>query len=134
MATPAIAYIHPGADEDRQKRNILGYAHTHHLTLEVICSAPQSCAQAVAGGVASVVIASVDPRNGLRDAVTAAGGTLVLVRERSRVPSLREFLNGAVRQGKTPHDIARLTGDTTGEVARLFERLGLRKPDDRPPK
>lgn len=131
MATPAIVYIHPGADEDKQKRLILDYAHANDLAPEVICSKPESCAQAVAGGVSDVVIAAVDPRNGLRDAISEAGGTLILIRERSRTPSLRDFLGRAASRGKTPHDIAHLIGDTTGEVAKLFERLGLRKPDDK---
>lgn len=132
MATPVIAYVNPDDVWERQIQAILGYVHEHDMTIAARCGLPGACAEAVAGGVAEVVVASVDPRNGLREAIAAAGGSLAIVRERSRVPSLREFLSLVLRRGKTSHDIAHLTGDTTGEVDELIRRLGLRNPDERP--
>lgn len=131
MGTRVIAFVNPDDVWDRQIQSILGFAEEHDLTIAARCAAPRACAEAVTGGVAELVIASVDPRNGLREAVEAAGGTLLLVRERSRNPSLRDFLGRALKRGRSPHDIAHLTGDTTGEVADLIKRLGLRRPDDR---
>jgi hypothetical protein len=128
MTTPVIAYVNPGDAWERQINAILGYAAEHELAIAARCSAPDACALAVAAGVAAVVVASVDPRNGLREAIDAAGGTLRLVRERSRTPSLRDFLAKALGRGKSPREIAHLTGYTTGEVDDMIKRLGLRKP------
>lgn len=125
-----IAYVNPDDVWERQIQAILGFTEEHDLSIAARCGLPAACAEAVTGGVAEVVVASVDPRNGLREAVEAAGGRLVLVRERSRNPSLRDFLARALGRGRTPHEIADLTGDTTGEVADLIRRLGLRKPPE----
>lgn len=131
MTRAVIAYVNPDDDRVRQVQAILDYIHANDQSIAARCSTPAACAQAISGGMAEVVVAAVDPRNGLREAVASVGGTLALVRERSRNPTLREFLSRAVGKGRTPHDIAHLIGDSTTEVARLIERLGLRRPDDR---
>jgi len=132
MSTPVIVYIHPDDQSERQQKAILGHCAEHDLEILGSVATPEAAAQAVGGGISSVVIAATDPRNGLRSQVVAAGGEVRFVRERSRIPTLRDFLSRAVKGGRTPSDIARAIGSETSEISELLKRLGLRKPTDQP--
>lgn len=125
---PAIAYIEPGGNEARQQRAVLDLATRQAFNVVTICAEPGACAAAVAAGLAEVVLAAVDPRNGLREQVAAAGGRAVFAREPRMLPTLRDLLDRALRRGRTPHDIAELLDAETDDVSGLLRRLGLRQP------
>ena|SRR5690348_10347303 len=132
MDIPIVVYIHPDeGDEYKQERAILGFCAEHHLSILCSVTSPEAAAQAVHGGISGTVVAATDPRNGLRSLVGLAGGEVRFVRERSRLPTLRDFLGRAVKAGRTPSDIARAIGSETTDISELLKRLGLRKPDDR---
>lgn len=129
MPTPVIAYVRPD-EPSPQLAALLKYIEERGFTIVATCREPRQAAEAIVGGLAEIVVASVDPRDGLRSAVAHAGGTLKLVRDRARAVSMRDLLRGALRRGRTPRDIARGLGADTTEVADLIKRMGLE--DDRP--
>jgi hypothetical protein len=131
MRTPVIMYVEPDDTAERQHRHIIEYCEDRDLNVTSICESPAAAAEAVRGGIAQVVVAARDPRNGLRHAVTIAGGRVELVRDHNRLPSLRDFLARALRRGRTPHDIASGVGDETTDIAELLKRLNLGKPNRR---
>lgn len=129
--TPVVAYVHPDGDEKKQHRTLLKLCKERAFVIESICDNPRACAEAVAAGVAAIVIAVLDHRVGLRHAVALAGGTVVFARARvSRLPSLREWLGRATRRGATDHEIAQVVGESTTDVTQLLRDLGLRPPRD----
>src|ERR1044072_6211850 len=79
MSTPVIVYIHPDDQSERQQKAILGHCAEHDLEILGSVATPEAAAQAVGGGISSVVIAATDPRNGLRSQVVAAGGEVRFV-------------------------------------------------------
>jgi len=131
MGTRVVVYIHPDEHEQKQQKAILGFCAEHDFEICGSARTPESAAQAVAAGISQTVVAATDPRNGLRSMVGVAGGEVVFVRERSRTPTLREFLGRAVNGGRTPSQIARLIGSETTDISELLNRLGLRRPDNR---
>lgn len=132
MGTRVVIYIHPDQHEQKQERAIIGFCAEHDFEILGAARTPESAAQAVAAGISHTVVAATDPRNGLRSMVGVAGGEMLFVRERSRTPTLRDFLGRAVQTGRTPSQIARLIGSETTDISELLHRLGLRKPDNRP--
>lgn len=132
MGTKAAIYIHPDGNEDKQQRAVVDHCDRQGYDIASIANTPEAVAQAIADGHAEVVVAATDPRNGLRNLIAVAGGRTEFVRERSRAPTLRDFLNRAVQRGRTNHQIAEGIGSETTDITELLKRLGLRKPDDRP--
>jgi hypothetical protein len=124
-------YVQPDETAERQRRHIIEYCDTYDLDVRSICVSPAAAAEAVAGGIAEVVVAAQDPRNGLRHLVSEAGGRLDLVREHHRLPTLREFLSRALRRGRTPHDIAHGLGSETTDISELLKQLKLDDPNRR---
>jgi hypothetical protein len=120
--TPVIAYVRPD-EPPLQLAALLAYIEERGLTIVASCREPGPAAEAVTAGLASVVVASVDPRNGLRSAVAGAGGTLWLVRGRAHLASATDLLRLAVRRGRTPHEIADSLGADTTDVRELLKRI-----------
>lgn len=131
MGTHVIMYVEPDDTAERQRRHILAYCEGEDLDVRSVCVSPAAAAEAVAGGIATVVVAAQDPRNGLRALVAAAGGRVQLVRDQTRLPTLREFLAQALRRGRTPRDIAHAVGDETADIAELLKQLKLNEPNRR---
>ncbi len=128
--TPVVAYIHPDGSPDRQERSLLKLCRERAFEIKSVCHDPDACAQLVAAGVAGIVIAMVDHRVGLRHLVSVAGGTVVFVRARTRLPSLREFLAAATGRGVSAHTIAQAVGEDTSDVTKLIRDLGLKPPPE----
>jgi hypothetical protein len=122
VPTSVIAYVPPVDTAARQQRAILEFARTHDLYIQVISSNPQACAQAVAGGLARVVLAAADPRNGLRNLVTAAGGSMRFVREPRERLTVAGLFRRLAGRGQSPHDIAEMHGLDTVDVREILRR------------
>lgn len=127
---PVIAYIRDDRDDARQTRLIVKYCTEHRLNPVIRARTPQAAAQAVGAGHAAIVVAVSDLRDGLRHVVAIAGGTVRFVRERSRRPSLRDWLARAANRGATPSAIGQLVGEDTEEVRRVMREFGIDPPSE----
>ena len=128
MPTRAVAYLTPGDTENRQQRAITDFCHLHDLLVTSRTTNVHAAAQLIHDGLADVVVAETDPRNGLRTAVDAAGGRLEVVHQRANVPTLADWLRRAAGRGITPRQIAAAVGVTTGAVVNVMRMLGITPP------
>lgn len=130
MTNRAVAYLTPGPTEERQTRDITRFCAAHDLDVTARATDVETCARLVASGLAEVVVAAADPRNGLRHRVTVAGGRTVFVREaRGRIPSLADWLRRAAGRGVTPRQIGQAVGEDTTDVSRIMREFGIDPPD-----
>lgn len=128
---PVIELIRPDEDELRQERLISKFCAERDLKVTVRVQSIDAAAQVVAAGVVATVVAVSDRHDGLRHLISIAGGTVLFIRTRSRIPSLREWLTRAARRGTTPSQIGRAVGESTTDVRRLMRELGIQPPDER---
>jgi hypothetical protein len=127
---PAVVYVNPGPTAQRQQRAIVDWCTAHGYWVRAMCTEVCACEQAVRAGIARVVVAATDPRNGLRSRVAAAGGRVELVRANDRPPTLADLLRRAVTR-RSPHDIAHGLDMDTTDVSNIIRRLGLDRQSGR---
>ena len=125
-----VAYIRDGADEKRQERLITKFCTQNDLLPVARAATPQAAAQVIAASPITTVVAVSDRHDGLRHLVHVAGGEVLFIRVRDRLPSLREWLTRAVGHGATPSEIGRLVGEDTTDVRRLLREFGLNESKD----
>lgn len=131
MPERAVVYLHAGPTEDRQERAISAYCDQHNLLVTARTIDVDACAQLVADHLAEVVVAATDPRNGLTHKVTIAGGRVEFARQKTRQPTLADWLRRAIGRGVSPHQIASAVGEETIEISRIMRELGIERPDGR---
>lgn len=129
MAKRAVLYLRPGATVNRQERAVTRLCDALGLVVISRASDPDVCAGLVADGLAEVVVAEVDPRNGLRHKVTVAGGRVAFARDKTHAPTLADWLRRAIGRGVTPRQIGHAVGESTTDVSRIMRELGIRRPD-----
>lgn len=125
----AIIYLSPDSTADRQERAVTQLCDSLGLVVTTRATTVDACVQLIAARLAEVVVAATDPRNGLRHAVTLAGGRVEFARDRTRLPTLADWLRRAIGRGVTPHQIGRAVDESTIDVSRIMNELGIRPTD-----
>lgn len=117
-----IIYIKPGPSTEQQiaavadhcnRQDYEGAARVHH---------PDEAAALIQSGLADLVVAAFDPRDGLRHVVRLAGGDVEFVRPPSQPTTVTSLFQRLLRRGKTPSEIAQMHDMDTGEVRHILER------------
>lgn len=129
MPTPVIAYIEVSEQATKIHRAISKFCEERDLEIQALASTPQAAAQAVAAGTAGLVVAAVDPRNGLRHLVTVAHGQVVFVRHPRERLTVAGLFRRLFEHGKTPHEIAEMHDIDTTDVHQILRRGQPRPPE-----
>lgn len=126
----AVIYLSPGSTEDRQERAVTQLCDALGLVVTARATTVDACVRLIADRLAEVVVAAADPRNGLRHKVTVAGGRVEFARQPVvRLPTLADWLRRAIGRGVTPHQIGRAVDESTIDVSRIMNELGIRPTD-----
>lgn len=127
-----IVYIKPGPSDSQQEAAVVDHCRQRRYEGVARADDPDAAANLVRSGLAELVVAAFDPRDGLRHKVRVAGGQVEFVRQPRQPTTVALLFQRLLRRGKTESEIATMHEMNTTDVRQILLR-GLRgKPDDRP--
>lgn len=125
-----IVYIKSGPSDAQQEAAVV--EHCRRRGYEGVARAhdPDSAASLVYSGLADLVVAAFDPRDGLRHMVRLAGGDVEFVRQPRQPTTVAVLFQRLIRRGKTESEIAEMHEMSTTDVRQILLR-GLRSRSNR---
>ncbi len=127
-----IVYIKHGPSDAQQEAAVVEYCHQRDYEGVARASHPDAAASLVNSGLADLVVAAFDPRDGLRHKVRIAGGTVEFVRQPRQPTTVAILFQRLLRRGKTESEIAAMHEMSTTDVRQILIR-GLRSRSNRRP-
>jgi hypothetical protein len=124
-------YIKPGPSHDQQEAAVVDHCRSHEYQGVGVAHDPDAAASLIQSGLAGLVVAAFDPRDGLRHKVRLAGGEVEFVRQPRQPTTVALLFQRLKRSGTTESEIAAMHEMNTTDVRQILLRALRGKPSPR---